>query len=228
MVLLYGDLTLKFIVGFLVMVLQINLFGRGNIAPTSAIDQLQNYVLGGIVGGMIYNSSISLLQFTLVLLIWTLVVFVAKFLTNHNNFFKKVIEGTPQMIIKNGKIDVNLALKNGLSANDLSFKLRQAGVMDIRNVKRGVFERNGQLTLVMKNEDSIKYPIILDGKIDYDELATINKDQEWIDEQLEKRNLEVSEVYLANYIDNQLIIYEYWHNLGAPKLIFKVKDTVLK
>ncbi|GEO78348.1 hypothetical protein FD29_GL001300 [Companilactobacillus mindensis DSM 14500] len=209
MVLLYGDLTLKFIVGFLVMVLQINLFGRGNIAPTSAIDQLQNYVLGGIVGGMIYNSSISLLQFTLVLLIWTLVVFVAKFLTNHNNFFKKVIEGTPQMIIKNGKIDVNLALKNGLSANDLSFKLRQAGVMDIRNVKRGVFERNGQLTLVMKNEDSIKYPIILDGKIDYDELATINKDQEWIDEQLEKRNLEVSEVYLANYIDNQLIIYEY-------------------
>ena len=209
MVLLYGDLTLKFIVGFLVMVLQINLFGRGNIAPTSAIDQLQNYVLGGIVGGMIYNSSISLLQFTFVLLIWTLVVFVAKFLTNHNNFFKKVIEGTPQMIIKNGKIDVNLALKNGLSANDLSFKLRQAGVMDIRNVKRGVFERNGQLTLVMKNEDSIKYPIILDGKIDYDELATINKDQEWIDEQLEKRNLEVSEVYLANYIDNQLIIYEY-------------------
>lgn len=209
MVLSYGDLTLKFIVGFLVMVLQINLFGRGNIAPTSAIDQLQNYVLGGIVGGMIYNSSISLLQFTLVLLIWTLVVFVAKFLTNHNNFFKKVIEGTPQMIIKNGKIDVDLALKNGLSANDLSFKLRQAGVMDIRNVKRGVFERNGQLTLVMKNEDSIKYPIILDGKIDHDELSAINKDETWINEQLEKRNLEVSEVYLANYIDNQLIIYEY-------------------
>jgi len=209
MVLSYGDLTLKFIIGFLVMVLQINLFGRGNIAPTSAIDQLQNYVLGGIVGGMIYNASITLLQFTLVLLIWTLVVFVAKFLTNHNNVFKKIIEGTPQMIIKNGQIDVDLALKNGLSANDLSFKLRQAGVMDLRNVKRGVFERNGQLTLVMKNEDSIKYPIILDGKIDAEELATINKDTEWVDEQLKKRNLDVAEVYMANYIDNQLIIYEY-------------------
>ena len=139
MVLQYGDLTLKFIIGFLFMVLQINLFGRGNIAPTSAIDQLQNYVLGGIVGGMIYNSSITILQFTLVLLIWTLVVFVAKFLTNHNNLFRKVIQGDPKVIVKNGKIDVNLALKNGLSANDLSFKLRQAGIMDIRNVKRAVF-----------------------------------------------------------------------------------------
>ncbi|PMD68263.1 DUF421 domain-containing protein [Companilactobacillus nuruki] len=209
MVLSYGDLTLKFIIGFLFMVLQINLFGRGNIAPTSAIDQLQNYVLGGIVGGMIYNASITILQFTLVLLIWTMVVFVAKFLTNHNNFFKKIIEGTPQLIIKNGKIDVNLALRNGLSANDLSFKLRQAGVMDVRNVKRAVFERNGQLTLVMKNEDSIKYPIILDGKIDTDELATINKDVEWVEQQLTKYNLDIADVYLGNYIDNQLIIYKY-------------------
>ncbi|WP_119327030.1 DUF421 domain-containing protein [Companilactobacillus musae] len=209
MVLNYGDLTLKFIIGFLIMVLQINLFGRGNIAPTSAIDQLQNYVLGGIVGGMIYNSSITIMQFTMVLLIWTMVVFVAKFLTNHNNFFKKVIEGTPQLIIKNGHIDADLALRNGLSANDLAFKLRQAGVMDIRNVKRAVFERNGQLTIVMKNEDSLKYPIILDGKIDYEELTTIGKDETWIDNELEQRHLEASEIYLANYIDGQLIVYKY-------------------
>ncbi|CAJ1182246.1 DUF421 domain-containing protein [Companilactobacillus paralimentarius] len=209
MVLQYGDLTLKFIIGFLFMVLQINLFGRGNIAPTSAIDQLQNYVLGGIVGGMIYNSSITILQFTLVLLIWTLVVFVAKFLTNHNNFFKKVIEGTPQIIVKNGHIDVNLALKNGLSANDLSFKLRQAGVLDVRNVKRAVFERNGQLTIILKDEDSFKYPLILDGKIDMEELSTSGKDEAWVEEELQKRHLSVSEVYMANYINGELVIYRY-------------------
>lgn len=209
MVLQYGDLTLKFIIGFLFMVLQINLFGRGNIAPTSAIDQLQNYVLGGIVGGMIYNSSITILQFTLVLLIWTLVVFVAKFLTNHNNLFRKVIQGDPKVIVKNGKIDVNLALKNGLSANDLSFKLRQAGIMDIRNVKRAVFERNGQLTIIMKNEDNLKYPVILDGQIDHDELEAIGKDNEWIEDELQKRDLEPSDIYMANYIDGQLVVYKY-------------------
>lgn len=209
MVLQYGDLTLKFIIGFLFMVLQINLFGRGNIAPTSAIDQLQNYVLGGIVGGMIYNASITILQFTLVLLIWTLVVFVAKFLTNHNNFFRKVIQGDPTVIVKNGKIDVNLALKNGLSANDLSFKLRQAGIMDVRNVKRAVFERNGQLTIIMKNEDNLKYPVILDGQIDYDELEAIGKDNDWIENELQKRDLEASDIYMANYIDGQLVVYKY-------------------
>ena len=209
MVLQYGDLTLKFIIGFLFMVLQINLFGRGNIAQTSAIDQLQNYVLGGIVGGMIYNSSITILQFSLVLLIWTLVVFVAKFLTNHNNLFRKVIQGDPKVIVKNGKIDVNLALKNGLSANDLSFKLRQAGIMDVRNVKRAVFERNGQLTIIMKNEDNLKYPVILDGQIDHDELEAIGKDNDWIENELQKRGLEASDIYMANYISGQLVVYKY-------------------
>jgi uncharacterized membrane protein YcaP (DUF421 family) len=32
--------------------------GKGNLAPTSAMDQVQNYVLGGIIGGVIYNQII--------------------------------------------------------------------------------------------------------------------------------------------------------------------------
>ncbi|MQS89090.1 DUF421 domain-containing protein [Companilactobacillus mishanensis] len=205
----YGDLALKFTIGFIFMVIQINLFGRSNIAPTSAIDQLQNYVLGGIVGGMIYNQSISLLQFTMVLLIWTLIVFIAKFLTNHNNLFNKIIQGTPKVIISNGKINVDLALKNGLSANDLSFKLRQSGVNDIRKVKRAIFEQNGQLTIVMMDEQNIKYPIVLDGKVNMDEMDIIGKDQEWVEKKLAENGMELSDVYLANYINGKVVAYKY-------------------
>ena len=87
----YAGLALKLIIGFIFMVVQINLFGRGNIAPTSSIDQLETYVLGGIVGGMIYNENRTNLQFTIILLIWTLIVFTAKFLTNHNEILKRLI-----------------------------------------------------------------------------------------------------------------------------------------
>lgn len=205
----YADLALKFTVGFIFMVIQINLFGKSNLAPTSAIDQLQNYVLGGIVGGMIYNQDISLLQFTMVLLIWTLIVFIAKFLTNHNNLFKKIVQGSPVEVITNGKINVNTALKIGLSASDLAFKLRQSGVNDIRNVKRAIFEQNAQLTVIMKDERNIKYPIVLDGKVNDDELDIIGKDSEWVERKLAEHNLKISEVYLANYINGKVIAYTY-------------------
>ena len=67
----YSLIIIKFVLGMLCLILQINLLGKGNLAPTSAIDQVQNYVLGGIIGGIIYNSDISVLEFIMVLLIWT-------------------------------------------------------------------------------------------------------------------------------------------------------------
>lgn len=54
----YTLLGLKLTMGIVGLVLQINLMGKGNLAPTSAMDQVQNYVLGGIIGGVIYNDNI--------------------------------------------------------------------------------------------------------------------------------------------------------------------------
>ena len=53
----YTLLGLKLAMGIIGLVLQINLMGKGNLAPTSAMDQVQNYVLGGIIGGVIYSLS---------------------------------------------------------------------------------------------------------------------------------------------------------------------------
>ncbi|MCG0657337.1 hypothetical protein IMAU80057_00570 [Lactiplantibacillus plantarum] len=50
----YWDVTIKLALGLLTIILQINLSGKSNLAPISALDQVQNYVLGAIVGGMIY------------------------------------------------------------------------------------------------------------------------------------------------------------------------------
>ena len=62
----YLIVSLKLILGLLTLVLVINLTGKGNLAPSSATDQVQNYVLGGIVGGVIYNSDISVPVFMLI------------------------------------------------------------------------------------------------------------------------------------------------------------------
>ena len=54
----YTLLGLKLAMGIIGLVLQINLMGKGNLALTSAMDQVQNHVLGGIIGGVIYSDSI--------------------------------------------------------------------------------------------------------------------------------------------------------------------------
>ncbi|MFB9768365.1 DUF421 domain-containing protein [Lactiplantibacillus modestisalitolerans] len=205
----YWDVTLKLALGLLTIILQINLSGKSNLAPISALDQVQNYVLGGIVGGMIYSTSVTVLQFMLVLLIWTFLVLVLRFMTHHNHYVKSFIDGKPQLLIKNGELLVQTALRNGMSANDLMFRLRTEGITDIRFVKRAVLEQNGQLTITEVDDDSIKYPLIVDGQVNQDALETSEHDLAWLEAQLAAQHYEISDIYLATYTNRQLLLFPY-------------------
>ena len=207
----YWDVTIKLALGLLTIILQINLSGKSNLAPISALDQVQNYVLGAIVGGMIYSTSVTVLQYILVLLIWTLLVLVLRFLTHHNRYVKRLIDGQPQLLIKNGQLLVSTALKNGMSANDLMFRLRPEGITDIRYVKRAVLEQNGQLTITQVGDDAVKYPIIVDGQVNLDALETSNHDEAWLLTQLQAQHYTVSDIYLATYTNKQLLLFPYQH-----------------
>jgi len=207
----YWDVTIKLALGLLTIILQINLSGKSNLAPISALDQVQNYVLGAIVGGMIYSTSVTILQYILVLLIWTLLVLILRFLTHHNRHVKRLIDGRPQLLIKNGQLNVNTALKNGMSANDLMFRLRTEGITDIRYVKRAVLEQNGQLTITQVGDDAIKYPLIVDGQVNFDALETSTHDEIWLAEQLAAQHYTVSDIYLATYTNKQLLLFPYQH-----------------
>ena len=55
--------AIKLLIGFLALTIIINVSGKGNLAPSSASDQVQNYVLGGIIGGVIYNNYIKILDY---------------------------------------------------------------------------------------------------------------------------------------------------------------------
>lgn len=120
----YTTVTLKFAIGMLCLILQINLFGKKNLAPSSPIDQIQNFVLGGIIGGIIYNESITVIQFVIILLIWTLIVFVIYVLKARLRLARILIDGQPFNIIKNGQIQVKTCVKNGITANEIMMRLR--------------------------------------------------------------------------------------------------------
>lgn len=74
----YTLIALKFAIGIVVMILQINILGKYEFSVNTPLNQIQNYVLGGIIGGIIYNDSIPIITFIIVLLIWSLVVLLVK------------------------------------------------------------------------------------------------------------------------------------------------------
>lgn len=209
----YSDVVMKLLIGFVFMTLLINFTGKGNLAPTSAIDQVQNYVLGGIIGGVIYNASITLIQFIIVLLIWSLLILIMRYLKIHVRAVGKFIDGGPITIVRNGHLLVHNCLKANLSAKEVDFKLRSAGVYQLAEVKRAIVEQNGSLTILRQGDGSIRYPLIVDGQVDLDVLELTNHDEAWLDDQLAKHGVtNIRDVYMAKYENHEFKVTRYDHD----------------
>lgn len=146
----------------------INISSKGNLDPSSASDQVQNYVLGGIIGGVIYNNSIKILDYVAILCIWCALVLGLKWIKKHNVRAKQLIDGKALIIIDNGKVNIDNCKKAGLSAHYVSFKLRANNIYSIRDVKRAVVEQNGQLMIIHPGEENPKFPLITDGHLQTD------------------------------------------------------------
>ena len=202
--------AIKLLIGFLALITIINISGKGNLAPNSASDQVQNYVLGGIIGGVIYNNSIKIIEFIAILCIWCALVLGLKWLKQHVVKVKQIIDGKALIIIDEGKINIENCRKVGLSAHDVSFKLRTNNVYSMKDVKRAIVEQNGQLIIIHYGEENPKFPLITDGHLQTDILETIGKDEDWLIEEIKKQGLEkYSDVFLGEYVDGKLILAPY-------------------
>lgn len=206
----YAEIALKFLLGLLSMVMVINFTGKGNLAPTSAMEQIMNYVLGGIIGGVIYSRDLHLWQFAIVLFIWFSLVYMLRRLKARSHFMQRILDGNPTVVIVNGEVDVAACKKAKITAHELTFKLRMHNIFNIRKVKRAVVEQNGQLLVVMAGEENLKYPLLTDGSVKTTVLEAIDKDEAWLREELAKQGYDdLSKLFLVDYLGGQLVVTPY-------------------
>lgn len=222
----YGMVFAKLAIGLLAIILQINLMGKGNLAPTSALDQLQNYVLGGIIGAIIYNDAIGILQFMLVLILWTILVMTLKFLKGNFRFFKTILDGHPVIVIEKGHVLTEECMRYGIQSAELKLKLRTAGVQYVADVKRAVLEQNGQLSVVQFGEENIRFDLINDGQINQFTLDVIEKDKEWLEQDVQAQGYSIKDIYIAEYRDGKVVLYPY-EKKHRPQLVKTIKTKTI-
>ena len=200
--------AIKLTIGFIALVVFMNLNGRSQLAPTSTEDQIGNYVLGGIIGGVIYNPSITIVQFLIVLLIWGLLMTTIDFLKNSNKNVKKMIDGEIVYLIKGGKMITENFAQATLSIPDFYTKLRTKGIFQISDIEDAFMESNGQLIVIQKNDENYSNLLVSEGKIMEDNLEHIGKNDEWLKEELVKYNvLDINDIFLVEYSnDDKLFI----------------------
>ncbi|WP_331250424.1 DUF421 domain-containing protein [Kingella kingae] len=104
-------------------------------------------------------------------------------------------------------MDVKSMKQVGLSAHDLSFKLRMQSIYSIKDVKQAILEQDGQIIITSFSETNPKYSLVTDGVIVQTTLEMIDKDEDWLLAELKSQGIEdVSKIFLAEYNDGKIAI----------------------
>ena len=201
------QIAIKLTIGFTALLIYMNINGKGQLAPVTATDQIGNYVLGGIIGGVIYNPGITVVQFLIVLLIWISLMTAINFLKSSSEGVKKVFDGQMIFLVKNGEIIKENFAKANLSLVDFYTKMRMKGVVRVKDIDEAFVESNGQITILQKNDKNIAIPLVAEGKILETGLQHIEKDSKWLMEQLKKKGVkDLDEIFLAEWSEDKLFV----------------------
>lgn len=69
-------------------------------------------------------------------------------------WLERLIDGTPRVLVDDGKVHTELMHKELLSTDDLEAALRASGCLHLHEVERATIETNGQITVVLRKRDS--------------------------------------------------------------------------
>lgn len=202
----YGVVLLKFIIGFIVVISHLNFSGKTQLSQMTPVDFIGNFVLGGIIGGVIYSDAIPMHQYILVLFLGVALISLLNWVSKHVWFFRSFTIGEPIPIIKNGKflMDNILRRRNKIDIINVASQLHSQGVHSFQEIRYAQIEPSGSLSVVCEGSAMPSLILMKDGNPRASELNGIEKDEEWLDEMLNKSNIERKQVFIAEFWEGKL------------------------
>lgn len=200
----YIETTVELLIGFVALMVVTKVLGRSSISQATPFDFVASLVLGEFVGGAIYDPEVDLFRIIYVVLIWGLLIFIVDLVALKFNKSRGIIESTPAILINNGIINRKLLKKHRMDINRLQSLLRDKDIFSIREVEHAILEPNGKINAIkkpiydtVKKQDldlpiksvSIPVTLISDGIILKNNLQQIDRDSEWLEQELSNRNI---------------------------------------
>lgn len=158
------------------------------MAQLTPLDSVNAFVLGALIGGVIYNPDLSVWYMIFALGTWTIVNMTIRYLLRFS-LIRRLVKGDTVMIVRNGQINLKEFKRNGLEMEQFRTMLREVGIFSMFDVDDARFETNGKLTVSLKRNISESYLFVNNGSILQSSLDNAGKKETWLLAQLKKTGI---------------------------------------
>lgn len=202
---------IRAIILYLLVIFSVRLMGKRQIGELQPSELAITMLISNIATLPVEDSGIPLLTGIIPIITLASLDVIMSWLGMKSRAVRRIMSGTPVIIIKDGKLDQKQMKAIRFTVDDLAESLRGQGIFDISEVQFAVVETTGSLSVYQKyqyknvtNEDinlknkSVNPPevVIADGEIIQGAVKRLALTDEWIERTMKKEKTAVRNVFL--------------------------------
>ncbi len=152
-----AETVLRSFIMFLVIVVSLKILGKRGVKQLSVFELVVIIGLGSAAGDPMFYNDVGLLPamvvFAMVIILYKLVMFFI----GKSPGFERLIEGQSVCLISEGRFTIENFKKEALGQDEFFAELRMKGVMHLGQIRLGIIEVNGEISLFYYEDDEVKY-----------------------------------------------------------------------
>ena len=196
---------------YLLIIFSVRLMGKRQIGELQPSELVITILISNIASLPVENSEIPLIAGVVPILALVCFEVLVSAITLKSPAARRIVGGTPRVIIRDGVIDQRELRNLRFSVDDLMEELRIAGIFDLREVQMAVVETNGSISTALKPEAQPLTPrdlgqrvspapppalVVNDGHLVPEGIRLSCKDRRWIEGYLQAQEVELREIFL--------------------------------
>ncbi|SMC48065.1 DUF421 domain-containing protein [Papillibacter cinnamivorans] len=205
--------ALKSVFSIVLLFILTRIMGKKQISQLTFFDYVSGISIGSIAAAFAVDDSVGYLKGITGLIVYALFPVLLSAVSLKSYRGRKFLDGSPTVLIRNGKIVESGLKRSRMNINDLLEECRLKNAFNLADVESAVLETNGKLSVQMKAPcrpltprdmsipvapQGLMTKLIVDGKVLKTQLVSVGKDEAWLEEQLLGQGIShPSEVLLA-------------------------------
>ena len=213
---------IRTIILYLLVILSMRLMGKKQIGELEPFELAITIMISELASLPMQDSRIPLLHGIVPILTLLILQNLFSLIQLKSEKIRSLINGEPSILIEKGKIDFQELKNQRFNINDLMEELRLQGYYDLENIEYAILETSGQLSIIPKTGESpvtkkdlslqftqerLPVTLILDGKINKNNLKLIKKDAKWLENKLKKDNISSYDELLIAILNSKGNLY---------------------
>ena len=194
---------------YFIIILAYRIMGKREIAQLGIIDLIISILIAELVAMSIEKTNESIFYTLIPISVLVLIEISLAYLSIKSKKIRILLDGKPQIIIKNGILNYREMIKSRYSLDDLLMQLRQQSIKSIDEIEYAILEHNGKLSIFKyqnNKKSSYPMPLIIDGQIQEYTLKDINKTKYWLIKKISDKSLKIQDIFYAFYKNKYIYI----------------------